>query len=167
VRAERIALTACALLVPALSALAAGLPVQPKLLAPDQAFRLSARGLDPTTIEARFDVADGYYLYRDRIHFSLGTSTPLAAELPRGVRKHDEFFGDVETYRGPVVIRVPLGAAVATPGRTVTLRAESQGCADAGVCYPPNPQVLDGPMPAAGAAPGAFVEAGRKKAYFK
>jgi hypothetical protein len=35
------------------------LPVQPKLLPPDQAFRLSARALDPTTIEARFDVADG------------------------------------------------------------------------------------------------------------
>jgi thiol:disulfide interchange protein DsbD len=167
VRAERIALAGFALLVPALATLAAGLPVQPKLLAPDQAFRLSARGLDPTTIEARFDVADGYYLYRDRIHFSSGASTPLAAELPRGVRKHDEFFGDVETFRGPVVIRVPVGPAGAAPGRTVMLRAESQGCADAGVCYPPNAQVLDVPMPAAGASPGAFVEAGAKKALFK
>ena len=164
-RAERVA-AGFALLLPALAALAAGLPVQPKLLPPDQAFRLSARGLDPTTIEARFDVADGYYLYRDRIHFSAGPSTALAAELPRGVRKHDDFIGDVETFRGPVVIRVPLGSAQA-PGGTVTLRAESQGCADAGVCYPPNPQVLDVPMPAAGAAPGAFVEASRKKGLFK
>ena len=70
-----------------------------------------------STIEARFDVADGYYLYRDRIHFSVGSSGNLPAELPRGQRKHDEFFGDVETYRGPVVIRVPLPTPA--PGRTL------------------------------------------------
>ncbi len=166
-RSKRLSMSAFALLAPALVAWAAGLPGQPKLLPPDQAFRLSARGLDPTTIEARFDVADGYYLYRDRIHFSAGSSAPLPADLPRGLRKHDEFFGDVETFRGPVVIRVPLAGAGTAPGRTVTLRAESQGCADAGICYPPNPQVLEVPMPAAGAKPGAFVEAGQKKSWLK
>ena len=134
-------------------------------LPPDQAFRLSARALDPTTIEARFDVADGYYLYRDRIHFTVGSSGDLPAELPAGVRKHDEFFGDVETYRGPVVIRVALPSAA--PGRTLTLHADSQGCADAGVCYPPNPQTLDVDVPVAGGKPGAFVEAGQKKRWFK
>ena len=141
------------------------MPDQPKLLPPDQAFRLSARALDPTTIEARFDVADGYYLYRDRIHFSVGSSGDLPAELPAGVRKHDEFFGDVETYRGPVVIRVALPSAA--PGRTLTLHAESQGCADAGVCYPPNPQALDIDVPVPGGKPGAFVDAGQKKSWFK
>ena len=89
-RADPRALVALALFLPAFAmAFAAGLPAQPKLLPPEEAFRLSVRALDPSTIEARFDVADGYYLYRDRIHFSVGSSGNLPAELPRGQRKHD------------------------------------------------------------------------------
>ena len=74
-RADRAAASACAvLLMAALGTLhAAGLPGggEPKLLPPEQAFRLSARALDPATIEARFDVADGYYLYRDKLRFTI------------------------------------------------------------------------------------------------
>ena len=159
-------MAAVSLFLPAFAAaFAAGLPAQPKLLPPEQAFRLSARALDPSTIEARFDVADGYYLYRDRIHFSVGSSGDLPAELPKGQRKHDEFFGDVETYRGPVVIRVPLPAAI--PGRTLTLHADSQGCADVGVCYPPNPQKLEVALPASGGKPGPYVEAATSKSWLK
>ena len=140
-------------------------PPEPKLLPPEQAFKLSARALDPSTIEARFDVADGYYLYRDRIHFSVGSSGDLPVELPKGQRKHDEFFGDVETYRGPVLIRVPLPAA--TPGRTMTLHADSQGCADVGICYPPNPQMVEVALPASGGKPGPYVEAASRKSWLK
>jgi thiol:disulfide interchange protein DsbD len=148
------------------TAAAAALPgVAPKLLPPEQAFRLSARALDPATIEARFDVVDGYYLYRDKLRFSVGQGPPLPAVLPRGQRKHDEFFGDVETYRGSVVIRVPLPSA--SPATTVTLHVDSQGCADAGICYPPNPQQLEIQVPAAGAKPGPFVDADRKRGWFK
>ena len=135
-----------------------------KLLPPEQAFRLSARALDPSTIEARFEVADGYYLYRDKMHF---TTEPIAsgnAVLPPGKPKHDAFFGDVETYRGEVVVRVPLVHAAA--GQAVTLHADSQGCADAGICYPPNPQKLTLTVPAIAGKPGPFVEAGRK-GWFK
>jgi thiol:disulfide interchange protein DsbD len=165
-RADAQALVALALFLPAFAmAFDAGLPTQPKLLPPEQAFRLSVRALDPSTIEARFDVADGYYLYRDRIHFSVGSSGNLPAELPRGQRKHDEFFGDVETYRGPVVIRVPLPTP--TPGRTLELHADSQGCADVGVCYPPNAQVLQVALPATGAKPGPYVEAAPRKSWLK
>jgi thiol:disulfide interchange protein DsbD len=164
--ADWAAIVALALFVPAFaSAFAAGLPGQPKLLPPEQAFRLSARALDPSTIEARFDVADGYYLYRDRIHFSVKGSGELPAELPKGQRKHDEFFGDVETYRGPVVIRVPLPAEA--PGRTLQLHADSQGCADVGVCYPPNPQVVDIALPLRGARPGPYVEPATSKSWLK
>jgi len=153
-------------LVPAfVNAFAAGLPVQPKLLPPEQAFRLSARALDPSTIEARFDVADGYYLYRDRIHFSVAGSGTLPAELPKGERKHDEFFGDVETYRGPVVIRVALPAAA--PGRTLQLHADSQGCADVGVCYPPNAQVVAIALPVRGGSPGPYIEPAKSKSWLK
>ena len=58
---------------------------------------------------------------------------------------------------------MPLAQAAA--GRTITLHANSQGCADVGVCYPPNPQQLTLAIPLGG-KPGAFVEAGRK-GWFK
>jgi thiol:disulfide interchange protein DsbD len=138
--------------------------LQPKLLPPEQAFHLSARAIDASTIEARFDVADGYYLYRDKMQF---TTQPVAAGpaiLPPGTRKHDAFFGDVDTYRGEVVVRVPLAGAAA--GQKITLHADSQGCADVGVCYPPNPQQLTLVVPASGGKPGPFVEAARK-GWFK
>lgn len=136
----------------------------PKLLPPEQAFRLSARALDAKTIEARFDVADGYYLYRDKMQFRTEPVRAEAALLPPGKPKHDAFFGDVETYRGEVVVRVPLAHAAA--GQKVTLHADSQGCADVGVCYPPNPQQLTLTVPASGDRPGPFVEAGGK-GWFK
>jgi len=143
------------------TAIAAGLPgLAPKLLPPEQAFRFSARVLDPATIEARFDVADGYYLYRDKLHFTAEPVQVRSVDLPRGQRKHDEFFGDVETYRGAVTVRLPLASPAS--GKNVVVRAESQGCADAGVCYPPNPQELTLAVPANGAKPGPFVEAAPK-----
>lgn len=143
------------------TALAAGVPgTQPKLLPPEQAFRFSARALDPATLEARFDVAEGYYLYRDKMRFTVEPVSGLPVELPRGERKYDEFFGDVETYRGALIVRLPLSEAA--PGRTLTLHADSQGCADVGVCYPPNPQQLKVVVPATAGKPGPYVEAAPK-----
>jgi thiol:disulfide interchange protein DsbD len=85
--------------------------------------------------------------------------------LPPGKVIEDEFFGRVATYRGPVVIRLPLAAG--QPGGSVSLKVDSQGCADAGVCYPPHHQRLVLPLPAAGAAPSAPVDASpSKKSYF-
>ena len=165
VRAARLA-AASALLACALCG-AAGLPtVEPKLLPPEQAFRFSARALDARTIEARFDIADGYYLYRDKFGFEagpvdVGVGTPA---LPAGVRKHDAFFGDVETYRGRVVVRVPLEKGM--PGQAIVLKAASQGCADAGVCYPPSVQQVSLALPAPGSAPGPIVEPARRKGLF-
>ena len=74
----------------------------PKLLPPEQAFRFSARALDARTLEARFTVADGYYLYRDKIKFAVAPMRPRwpRSELPPGKLKEDQFFGKVETYRG-------------------------------------------------------------------
>ena len=144
---------------------AAGLPgIAPKLLPPEQAFRFSARALDAATLEARFDVADGYYLYRDKLRFTSEPVASLPVDLPRGQRKHDEFFGDVETYRGAVTVRLPLAEPAA--GRTLIVHADSQGCADVGVCYPPNPQKLTLVVPAAGSKPGPYVEAA-PKGWFK
>jgi thiol:disulfide interchange protein DsbD len=150
---------ACALLVVAF-ALAHSLPAAAvDLLQPHEAFALSARAIDGQTLEARFNVADGYYLYRDKLKFNAGVpeSVALEPELPPGKVKHDEFFGDVETYRGLLVIRIPMAAIES--GKKLTLVTESQGCADAGVCYPPQRQTLTLDVPAAGAGPSAVVDA--------
>lgn len=161
-REWRDALCAAVLLAVALSAAA-----EPKLLPPEQAFRFSARALDDRTLEARFAVADGYYLYRDKISFALDpASVPFAAvALPPGKEKVDEFFGKVETYRGDLVVKLPL--AQAAGAKSLVLVADSQGCADAGVCYPMTRQKVTLPIPDAGKGPGAVVEAHpRKKNWF-
>ncbi|MEO8508635.1 MAG: protein-disulfide reductase DsbD N-terminal domain-containing protein [Betaproteobacteria bacterium] len=160
--AARIAAAlACAL------GLTAAVAADPKLLPPEQAFRFSARALDERTLEARFAVADGYYLYRDKFVFALEPQPPgfAAPQLPPGKLKDDQFFGKVETYRGEVVVNLPLPAAAA--GQSIVVAADSQGCADAGVCYPANRQKITLVIPAAGKGPGAVVEAyPRKKSWF-
>jgi len=140
---------------------------QPGLLEPERAFAFSARALDERTVEARFAIADGYYLYRDKLRFRVDPGALAAApSLPPGKVKQDEFFGKVETYRGAVPIRLDLDQAA--PGQAVTVIAESQGCADLGVCYPPGTQkvVLTLPLPGTGAGP--VVEAApSRKTWFK
>jgi thiol:disulfide interchange protein DsbD len=108
-------------------------------LEPEQAYRYSVRAIDAKTVEARWDITDGYYMYRDKFRFSAEPATVKLGQavFPAGKLKDDEIFGKVETYRGSVVIRIPVEAGSAT---TFTLKAVSQGCWDQGVCYPPTPQ---------------------------
>ena len=151
-------------------ALALGMTPSPvaaqlNLLPNERAFAFSARGLDDRTVEAHFAIADGYYLYREKLKFTVDPGALAAAALPPGTIKDDEFFGKVETFRDQLVIRLPLAAAA--PGQSVTITAESQGCADIGVCYPPQVQKVTVALPAAGARPGAPVEAApQKKSWF-
>jgi thiol:disulfide interchange protein DsbD len=105
------------------------------LLEPEKAFRFSARVLDDAVVEVQFAIADGYYMYRDRFRFSAQGNPEVrlgSPELPPGIKHKDEFFGEVETYRKHVRIRVPAQGA----GR-FDLNVVSQGCADIGVCYVP------------------------------
>lgn len=140
---------------------------EPTLLPPEQAFRFSARALDDRTLEARFAVANGYYLYREKLKFAVepeiaGLAVP---QLPPGKVKEDQFFGTVETYRGDLVVKLPL--PMPAGGQTVVLTADSQGCADIGVCYPVNRQKVTLVVPMAGKGSGALVEAHpRKKSWF-
>ncbi len=139
---------------------------QADLVPNERAFAFSARGVDERTVEARFVIADGYYLYREKLRFALAPVTLGAVSLPPGKVKEDEFFGKVETYRTELVVRLPLVAAA--PGQSVTVDAESQGCADLGVCYPPQLQKVTVAMPAAGGRPGPLIEAApQKKSWFK
>ena len=111
------------------------LAAQPDLLEPEKAFRFSARVLDATNIEVRYQIADGYYLYRERFAFAAEPGVQLgAAKIPEGKKKKDEFFGEVQTHRGELRIVVPVEVA---PDGKVALSVTSQGCADVGVCYVP------------------------------
>lgn len=104
-------------------------------LDPSVAFRFSADE-QPHEVDVHFKIADGYYLYRERFQFATksGTATLGAAQLPAGHVKFDPTFQkNVETYRGDLTVRVPVQAASGPFDLVVT----SQGCADAGICYPP------------------------------
>src|SRR5258707_9046567 len=110
-----------------------------ELLEPDKAFRFSAQALDAATVEVRYAIADGYYLYRERFRFA---AEPVSVTLgqpqfPKGQIHEDKFFGKQEIYRKEVRIRLPLEADGA--GR-LKLLVTSQGCADLGVCYVPQVQ---------------------------
>lgn len=147
---------------------------EPDLLEPQAAFRLSVRVLDASTLEVRYRIADGYYMYRDKFAF---TATPDGVRLgtpvmPQGEVREDEFFGRVEVYRGDIAIRLPVSSATRQQAQ---LAVRSQGCADIGICYPPQDEVrtirvaaggaplADEPSTAAGAgvapAPGRAVRA--------
>ena len=111
---------------------------QQDLLEPEKAFAFSARAIDDRTLEVRYDIAPGYYLYRERFRFAL--DQPGAARLgtpsfPSGAKHKDEFFGETETYRKELKIHLPVEGAA--PGQALQLKVTSQGCADAGVCYVP------------------------------
>lgn len=114
----------------------AAFAAQPALLDPENAFRFSARVLDASNIEVRYQIAEGYYLYRERFAFAAEPAAVKlgAAQIPQGQMKKDEFFGEVQTHRGELKIIVPVTSAV--DGK-VSLIATSQGCADVGVCYVP------------------------------
>jgi len=117
-----------------------------ELLSPDKAFRLSAQLAKADEIVVRYEVAQGYYLYRDKLKFAVEPSSVVlgGARLPSGRVKEDEFFGRVETYRDDVLIRIPVRRPAGSEPFTLIVR--SQGCADAGVCYTPQQQqVVIGP----------------------
>jgi thiol:disulfide interchange protein DsbD len=127
------------------------------LLDPDKAFQFSARAIDASTIEVRYAIADGYYLYRDRFRFAADPrSVKLGApQFPQGLVHEDQFFGKQETYRKEVRIRLPVEPAGA--GR-VKLTVTSQGCADSGVCYVPYDQSAELRLTAAGGAARSFSD---------
>ena len=145
------------------AALALALPVlaQVQPLSPDKAFLFSARAVDAQTVEARFTIADGYYLYRDKIHFALDPASGALATpaLPAGNVKQDKFFGRTETYRDSMTVN--LAVRNFTPGKPLIIRAEMQGCADIGICYPPTTQTATVALPAGSVVPGA-LEAPKK-----
>lgn len=131
----------------------------PDLLEPEQAFRFSARLIDANQVEVRYDIAPGYYMYREKFKFSASPASVAldSSQLPPGKVKKDEFFGDVQIYRGEQRFILPVKGADGQAPR-YTLKAVSQGCADIGVCYPPQEQSAELVLAAfSSAAPGSPV----------
>jgi thiol:disulfide interchange protein DsbD len=117
-----------------------------EFLDPEAAFKFSARALDANTLEAHWQVADGYYMYRSKFKFEVAGGTLGTPNLPAGKVKEDENFGKVEIYRKDVRITLPIQR---TPGTTaITLKSTAQGCADAGLCYTPQTTSVSIKLPA-------------------
>src|SRR5688572_27897219 len=148
----------------ALAALLAGLglaapataAIDPDDLLPvDEAFALTAEATSPDRIAISWRIADGYYLYRHRIGVQADAGfAAQALQLPKGDTHEDEFFGKVETYRQTLTATLP-GQARA---QSVTLKIKYQGCADAGICYPPQTRNVTVALPGAAAADTAAAE---------
>jgi thiol:disulfide interchange protein DsbD len=117
------------------------------LLPVDEAFALVASAPQRDRIELTWTIAKGYYLYRHRMNAQPadGAFKAAALQLPAGEKHTDEFFGEVETYRDRVDAIV-VGTAAADAAQ-VTLKVKYQGCADLGVCYPPQTRTVTIPLP--------------------
>ncbi|MEY2632190.1 MAG: hypothetical protein RIR00_844 [Pseudomonadota bacterium] len=122
-----------------------------EFLDPAQAFKASVRAVDARTLEVEMQIAKGYYLYRDKFRFSAEGQTLGSPVFPKGKEKEDENFGKVEVYYGGAKIRLPLERNQSGPLQ-FKLKVTSQGCADAGVCYPPFSQTVNASLPAEPAA---------------
>jgi thiol:disulfide interchange protein DsbD len=129
-------------------------------LPPEQAFRFSALPGGSDRVRLNWEIADGYYLYRARIKVATtGTGVELGTtQFPPGQVKNDEYFGRQEVYHHELEATVPVmrarGGALDLP-----LQVTYQGCADAGLCYPPITQsvtvkLANDPAASSGAGPG-------------
>ncbi|HXA36181.1 MAG TPA: protein-disulfide reductase DsbD domain-containing protein [Steroidobacteraceae bacterium] len=121
-------------------------------LPPDVAFRVGAK-VDGTQVRVRWVIADGYYLYRHRIEIKAESPDLLISPpvLPQGMQKTDPYLGTQEIYRQQVEATAPY-TRLDAGAHPMQVKVTYQGCADAGLCYPPITKVLfpeQGPPPAA------------------
>jgi len=107
---------------------------QPDFLPVDEAFTLHVEQPDAGGALLRWDIAPGYYLYKERLRFA-GLPPGTEPQLPPGEPYHDEYFGDSRIYRDSLEVQLP-DAGLAS------LELGWQGCADAGLCYPPQTRTV-------------------------
>ena len=126
-------------------------------LPPEQAFKFSAQMADAHTIVVNYAIADGYYMYRERFRFTASGAKLGEPAIPPGKIKYDDTFQkNVETYHNGVEIRIPVEAT-----GPFTLTATGQGCADKGLCYPPQDASVQLTPGAGGSAPQMSVAPGQ------
>lgn len=148
-----ISLAAASAQKPALKGLL-GLPKgNDDFLPPDEAFDFSGAVNGPNSLHLRWVIADGYYLYKSKIQVRTASTlvqfgTP---DLPAGETKTDEYFGAQEVYHQQVEADVPFSRSSPESGE-LQVRVTYQGCAEAGLCYPPITKTLDLVLPKVDAA---------------
>ena len=110
-----------------------------EFLDPEVAFSVTASMKDANTLSAHFKVAPKYYLYQERLGFSVSSGEVQLGkpELPTAILKNDPNFGDVLIYKDHFSVDIPLQGS----GK-FDLLVKFQGCADAGLCYPPQKQTI-------------------------
>jgi thiol:disulfide interchange protein DsbD len=114
----------------------------------DQAFVPNARFDGPNELTVSWQIAPGYYLYRNKFEFDAAGDIELgSARLPEGIPHFDDNFGDIEVFYDYVEVTVPF--ARASPAEMpVTIRAAFQGCKEASICYPPSEYSMAVTLPA-------------------
>ncbi len=134
--ARRLSFSLCAALIAGSIGAKAQVGV-PELLPTHRAFRLVVSRPETDRLRLTWSIADGYYLYRERFSFETSRVGGLKpAELPPGKLKDDPFFGETQIYRQHLAFELELNPAAAAQD-FVSLRVISQGCADIGICFPP------------------------------
>ncbi|MDQ5911523.1 MAG: thioredoxin:protein disulfide reductase [Pseudomonadota bacterium] len=121
-----------------------------RILEADQAFRLTINAIDPLTLEARWVIEPGYYLYRDKFQLALidGQGVTIASvEIPAGELKDDPYFGPQQVFHDEAPIIARLQRTTDSAG-AIEVKADYQGCAEVGVCYPPLTQTMAVSLPA-------------------
>lgn len=121
------------------------------LLPAEQAFQFFASVKNDNTVAVNWQIAKGYYLYRDKIHLELINAPDVqlgSFTLPNGTPKDDAEFGRVEIFHDDIKVDVPL-TRTQSAAQTITLKASFQGCAERGVCYPPMTQSVELQLPVA------------------
>ena len=118
----------------------------------DEAFVFSATSDSPDRITLRWDIADDYYLYRDKVKVTVaGAEATLGTpSMPDGKIQYDDYFGEQVVYYGELIANVPVAAAAGT--RELPIEVSYQGCADAGLCYPPTTKRVTVALASTGAA---------------
>lgn len=114
---------------------------KPSFLPADQAFALSVHAVDQKTLIASFKITPGYYLYRDKISFTLADGKPTQLTLPKGEEKDDPNFGLIEVYHRSFQAEIKLPKVDVK--KTLVVNASYQGCSDNGLCYPPIDKVFN------------------------
>lgn len=124
----------------------AGLLDQPQenpFLPVDEAFYLEAADVEDGQLLVRWIIADEYYLYRHRLDFKVIGNDAVSlgdALIPNGKRKHDDYFGEVEVYHKELVVKVPFSGTELP--ELLDIAVDYQGCAEKGLCYPPQTRQL-------------------------
>ncbi|MBE9563396.1 MAG: protein-disulfide reductase DsbD, partial [Proteobacteria bacterium] len=107
----------------------------------EEAFIFEAEFANPDQILASWKIADGYYLYRDKLKFTLTGAVLGIVELPPSKLKSDKFFGDMEIYQQPLLkVILPFNQM---EDADLILTVKYQGCAFGGLCYPPTTKVMN------------------------